>query len=63
MQKSIPFKKETLCYKIANIKYGDRKQTKKIGKLHLNLLRDKSFILYIVDGDNFGFPQHPRSDM
>lgn len=29
MQKLIVFKKDTMCYKIANIKYGDRKQTKK----------------------------------
>lgn len=62
MQKSIVFKKDTMCYKKANIKYGDRIQTKN-RKLHLNFLRDKSFILYIVTGDNFSFPQHPRSAM
>lgn len=28
MQKSIVFKKDTLCYKIANIKYGDRQPKK-----------------------------------
>lgn len=28
MQKLIVFKKDTMCYKIANIKYGDRIQTK-----------------------------------
>lgn len=63
MQKSIVFKKKILCV--------TKKQTlsmaivykQKIGKLHLNFLRDKSFILYIVTGDNFSFPQHPRSDM
>lgn len=51
MQKSIVFEKDTLCYKITNIMYGHRKQKKNRKKLHLNFLRDKSFVLNIVTGD------------